>query len=170
MAHPEIEVLSEQLDELVASGVDDPDEALEIAALAGMLERLGADPALLAEALAWATDDGQAVLEEAWQIVDVEAFVEAIDACTGGDATEEEVEEAVLDFDELVAAATWCKKASLVKAAVRDVEAAIRMVPEAFAELASYGHALAALPNVASQLDLYGFWLAIADAGAYAEE
>lgn len=164
MTDPEIPVLSEQLDEILSTGIDDEEEALELAALAGMLLRKGADPALLAEADAWRKGAGSAFLEEAFEAVDVEAYVGTIEALMHEDATEEQVEEAVLDFDELVAAAVWAGKTKLVAAAAREVEQTIRLVPEIFAALAPVGKELARLRGVAERLEVYGWWLAIADA------
>ena len=49
----ELEVVLGQLDELLVQGAVDEDDALEIAALAGLAERLGADRAQLVDAIAW---------------------------------------------------------------------------------------------------------------------
>lgn len=170
MSPEERQVLADQLDELLASGLDDPEEALEVAAIAGMLERAGIDPRALADANAWRVGSGAALLDEAWDLVDVDAYVEAVDACASESATDEEVEEALLDLDELVAAAAWCGRTSLIKRATVEIERTIRDVPEPFAALASQGRELARLRAVAEQLDVYGFWLAVADAGEHLED
>jgi hypothetical protein len=166
----EIQVLSEQLDELLASGVDDEDDALEVAAIAGMLQRLGAPREALADAEAWRTGDGEALLDDAWDEVDPDELVDAVESVSVNEATEEEVEEAVLDFDELVAAAIWCGRADKVAKAAREVEQTIRLVPEPFASLSPMGRDLARLPTVAAQRDLYAFWMAVADAAAFMEQ
>jgi len=162
----EIEVLIDQLGEILAEGTDDPEEALEVAALAGMAERLGAPADALADALAWRDGPGAALLEEAWGAVDAEAYVDAIEGLAGEDATDEQVEEVLLDFDELCAAAVWCKRTALVRGIAKRVEDTVRMMPEVYASAAPFGRDLARLPAVATHIDAYGWWLAVADATA----
>ncbi|MCB9664052.1 MAG: hypothetical protein H6732_08050 [Alphaproteobacteria bacterium] len=170
MSPDELQVLVDQLDELLSSGLDDPEEALEVAAIAGMLARVGTPAATLAEAEAWRVGPGGALLDEAWDLVDADAYLEAIDDCASDRATDEEVEEALLDLDELVAAAVWCGRTSVVARVTASVERTIRDVPEPFAALAGQGRELARLRAVAEQLDVYGFWLAVADAGEHLDD
>ncbi len=160
----ELTVLIDQLDELLAEGTDDPEEALELAALAGMAERLGAAAPQLADVIAWRDGPGAALLSEAWALVDCEAYIDAIEGLAGVESTDEEVEEVLLDFDELCAAALWCGKAALVRDPARRVEETVRMMPEVYASAAAYGKDLARLAPVAQNLDVYGWWLAVADA------
>ncbi|MCB9682587.1 MAG: hypothetical protein H6733_14070 [Alphaproteobacteria bacterium] len=167
MSAQELAVLVDQLDEMLSSGVDDADDALEIASVAGMIARLEPRHPSLAGAVAWREDAGADLLAEAWEDLDVDELVASIDALVAGNPTEDEVEEAVLDFDELVAAAAWCGRSRTVVPFAVEVERTVRMVPEVFAPMAPFGLELARLPEVAQQLDLYGFWLAIADAGAH---
>lgn len=164
MTDPQIPILSEQLDEILTTGVDDEEEALEVAALAGMLARLGADRAMLADAEAWRRGAGAELLEEAFEAVDIDAYVEAVETALheGGDETT--IEDAVVDVDELVAAAVWSGRVRQVAAAARELEKTVRLVPEVFAHLAEQGRSLARLRGVAEHLDVYGYWLAIADA------
>lgn len=164
MTTSELTVLIDQLDELMAEGTDDPEEALELAALAGMAERLGARPEQLADAVAWKAGPGSALLAEAWALVDCEAYIDAIEGLAGEEATDEQVEEVLLDFDELCAAAVWCGKSAVVREAARRVEETVRMMPEVYASEAAYGKDLARLAPVAQNLDVYGWWLAVADA------
>lgn len=166
MNSSELTVLLDQLDELMAEGTDDPEEGLELAALAGMAERLGAKPEQLADAIAWREGAGSALLAEAWALVDAEAYIDAIEGLAGEESTDEEVEEVLLDFDELCAAALWCGKAALVRGAAKRVEDTVRMMPEVYASAAAYGKDLARLAPVAQNLDVYGWWLAVADATA----
>jgi hypothetical protein len=170
MERSELDVLMEQVEELLGGGIVDADEAIELASLAGMAERLGGRGAVLDEVAAWRADGGQEMLDEGWSEVDVDALVEAIDELSGGDASALELEEAVFDFDELVVAAVWCGQKARVRAAARKVEALVRLVPDVFADMAPYGAALAGLASVAEHLDVYGYWLAITDAAAYADE
>lgn len=166
MADDELSVVLAQLGELLAEGVDDEDDALEIAALAGLAERLGADKTALADALAWRDGPGADVLVTAWDQLDTDEITDAIEGCLGGDVTEEALEEAIFDLDELVCAAIWCGQGARVRGLAAAVEETIRLVPETFAPLAPYGADIARLPTVAHHFDLYGFWLAIADATA----
>jgi hypothetical protein len=163
---PELDVLVEQLDELLGEGVVDTEDALELAIVAGLAARLGAGPAL-ADADAWRVGPGAELVAELWDEVDADALVEAIDEVSGGSATDEEVEEALFDFDDLVAAALWCRKPEVVRAAARKVEALIRQVPDPFAPVADLAGPIARLPAVAEHLDLYGYWLAVSDAGVH---
>jgi hypothetical protein len=170
MERTELEVLLEQLEEMLGGGIVDADDALELAALAGLATRLGGSGGALDEVMNWRVTIGQPMLDEAWTLIELDDFIEAIDDCTGGDATELEIEEAVFDFDEVVAAAVWCGEEARVREAARKVEDLVRMVPDVFADLAPYGSEMAARPEVAQHLDVYGYWLALSDAGAYADE
>jgi hypothetical protein len=161
----ELEVVMGQLDELLSSGIDDEDDALEIACLAGTAYRLGADPAWLEDARVWRDGPGADLLESAFQLIDLEPLVERVDAVSCGDAeTDEEIEEAVFDFDDIVVAAIWCKAEAAVRDACQRVEQIIRMVPDLFADMAPYGKDLARRRAVVEAVDLYGYWFAIADA------
>lgn len=162
----ELDVLVEQLDELLGEGVVDAEDTLELAIVAGLAARLGAGKQL-ADAEAWRDGPGRELVAELWDEVDVDALVEAIDEVSGGDATDEEVEEALFDFDDLVAAALWCKKGAVVRAAARKVEGLIRQVPDPFACVSDLASPIARLPAVAQDLELYGYWLAVADSAVH---
>jgi len=164
----ELEVLLEQLDELLAEGAPDPDSALEIATVAGLAERLGASPDALRNATAWRTGPGGPLLEEAFAEVDVDELVETIDDVSGG-AENEEVDEAVSDFDDLVAAAVWAGMPEQVRGAARRVATIVRELPDPFAFLAYDGKTMARTRVVAEDPDLYDYWLAIADAEEWAD-
>ncbi len=104
----ELEVLLEQLDELLTEGAVDAEDALEIAVVAGLAHRLGAPAAALVDAEAWRAAAGRDLLAEVWEELDVDALlVEAIDAAATNELPEEEVEEALYDVDEVIAAAVW---------------------------------------------------------------
>ncbi|MEZ4235061.1 MAG: hypothetical protein R3F59_02640 [Myxococcota bacterium] len=162
----ELEVLIEQLDELLGSPIVEPDDALELATVAGLAARLGAGSDVLGDAIAWRDGDGRELLEEAWTLLDLEPLVEAVDACTGGGLSDDDVEEAVCDLDDIVAAAVWCGKRSAVKAAARRAAEIVREIPDPFAPLAQMAGLIAALPATAEDLGLYDYWLAVADARA----
>jgi hypothetical protein len=167
----ELEVLLEQLDELLGEGAVDADDALEIATVAGLVVRLGgATSPSVAAAMKWRAEGGDELLVQAFAELELDEIVDGLEAVLQGDVDEEAVEEAVYELDDLVAAAIW----SGHRAAVRDLalEAArtIRAVPEPFACLADFGAQMARLHTVAADLDLYDYWLAIADSGQYADE
>lgn len=161
----ELEVLIEQLDELLGEGAVDADDALEVAMVAGLASRLGASREVLAPAEAWRDGPGRALLDEAFDTLELEEVLGGIDAVLDGAASEEEVEEALYELDELVAAAVWCGRAADVRDAARDVARTIRQVPEPFAPLADLGVSMARLPSVGQDWDVYEYWMAVADAG-----
>lgn len=163
----EQEVLSEQLDELLGEGAVDADDALEIAMVAGMLDRLGTPPDRLAAAVAWRDGPGRELLDEAFDELELDELIEAIDGVLGGDADEDQVEEVLYDFDEVVAAAIWAGKGGVVRRAAHEVAQTIRQVPDPFAPLADVGSSMARLPAVGAHYDLYAFWMAVADAAAH---
>lgn len=164
----ELDVLIEQLDELLGGPILDEDDALEVAIVAGLAARLGAEPSTLADAVAWRDGPGAELLDSMWEQVDLEPLVEAVDAVTGGGRTEEEVEEAVYDVDDVVAAAVWCERTATVRAAARELASIVRGVPDVFSSISPIAGAVAATPSVAEHLGLYDYWLALSDAAMYA--
>jgi hypothetical protein len=158
-------LLLDQLDELLSEGIEDEEEALEAAALAGMLERAGGSAEELADVRAWRDGLGAELLAEAFDALDLDAYVDALDACTYGESADEEVEEAVWDLDEVAAAAVFCGRTPAVLPALRRAERLIRELPDAFAPLYEDAARLVRQPAVGRELDVYGFWLAIAEAG-----
>ena len=185
----ELAKLVEQLDELLGGPLVDPDDALELAIVAGLASRLGAPAEVMAPALAWRDGPGRELLAETWEQVDLSELLEALDDAIGhmegaasagpdkdegedegGDEDEDEgddpLENALYDLDDIVAAAIWCGKTSAVKAATREMARLVRQVPDPFVPLAPFAVEIARLPTVAQHLDLYDYWLAIADAPA----
>jgi hypothetical protein len=162
----ELDVLVEQLDELLGEPIVDEDDALEIATVAGLAHRLGASKEQLAGAIAWRDGAGVDLVRETWDAVDAAPILEELDGITGGGATDEQVEEALFDLDDLVAAAVWCGRRDAVRAAAREASKIVRGIPDVFVPLADLAVELAKLPTVARDIDLYDYWLAIADARA----
>jgi len=162
----ELDVLVEQLDELLGGPVVDEDDALELATVAGLAARLGATSEQLADANLWRDGVGQELLRETWDAVDAAPILEELEGVLSGDATDEQVEEALFDLDDLVAAAAWCGRRDAVRATAREAASLVRTVPDVFVSLADLAVELAKLPTVARDLDLYDYWLAVADAGA----
>ncbi len=161
----ELDVLIDQMDELLGEGIIDGSDALEFAMVAGLAARLGASPGAMEAANAWRTGPGAPLLDEIWAEVDPSEFVESLTACLEGDFDEAKIEEALLDFDELVAAAIWCRQIPRVRAAAAEVSDVVRDVPEAFAALAEMGVGMARSREVAEWAEVYAFWFAVADAG-----
>ncbi len=160
----ELEVLVEQLDELLADGARDVSDALELATVAGLAARLGAAPDVLAKAEAWRDGDGAELVEVLWDEIDLEALTGEIDGCLTGEAEDLQIEEALSDFDDVVAAATWCGKREVVLEAARDVAKTIRDAPGTFAGIIEAGTQMARLPAIGNDLGLYDYWFAVADA------
>lgn len=171
MAAPDDELgtLLEQLDEVLGEPILDGDDAFEVLVLAALAARLGASGGALEQVIEWRDGDGRELVDDAFLELDVEALAEAVEACLNGDADRDAVEEALLDVDEAVAAAIWCGKTVAVRSLAARVEDAVRQVPEVFAALSDDGREMARHPDVARWPDLYGFWLAVADAGVWAD-
>ncbi len=165
----ELDVLLEQLDELLGEPVVDAEDALEVAIVAGLAARLAPRGGVgsLVDAERWRAGDGRELLAETWDQVDLEPLLEALDEVTGGGATDEEVEEALFDVDDLVAAAIWCGRTDVVRAGARKTAEIVRQIPDVFAPVADLAKEIARLPAVAEHLDLYDYWLAVSDASAY---
>jgi len=162
----ELDVLVDQLDELLGEPIVDEDDALEVATVAGLAARLGALPEQLAAAVAWRDGDGRDLVHALWEAVDAEPLLEELDACTGGGNTDEEIEEALFDVDDLVAAGIWCGRRDAVRPVSRRAVQIVRSVPDVFAPLADLAVTIVKLPAVAEDLDLYGYWLDVAAAHA----
>lgn len=160
----ELEVLVEQLDELLEGGAMDADDAMEIAVVAGLAARLGASREVMAAAEAWRDGEGKELLEEAFDELELDEVLEAIDGVIDGQASEEEIEEAIYDFDDLVAAALWCKRPDVVRHHAHLVARTVRQVPDPFAAIADVGREMARLPSVGSYYEIYDYWMAVADA------
>lgn len=159
----ELSVLEGQIDELLGAGVVDGSDALELAICAGLAARLGAAPEALDGAADWRRGPGQRLLGEIWSEIDVDEYVDAIEGLLDSDADPEAVEEAIFDFDDLVAAAIWSGAVARVRPASRMVARHIRDVPEVFVGLRSFAVTMARSPAVVEHLDLYDYWLALAD-------
>lgn len=167
---PELEVLIDQLDELLAQDATHPIDAVEIATVAGLAARLGARSEVLAAAEDWRAGPGGPLLDEAFQHANsaLDDLVEQIDAASEGGAEEEVVDEAITDFDDLVAAAAWSGHTKAVRDAARHVADIVRTLPDVFAFLAPDARTMARTPAVAADPDLYDYWFALVDAGEWA--
>ncbi len=161
----ELNILLEQLEELLHDPILDGSDALEIAIVAGLAERLGAEQSALQGSVDWRDGEGKELLDEGFASLDLNELVAAVDGLVGGD--EEEVEEALSDFDDVVAACLWCGKGEHVREASKKVSLSIRQIPETFGCLASMGSSISALPAVGQNREIYDYWLAVAEAGQW---
>lgn len=187
----ELSQLVEQLDDILDRPIVDPDDALEVAIVAGLAHRLGAPSDTMAQAIAWRDGVGRELLEETWTEVDLAPLLETLDEVitSGGspaprpppsespedeeESDEEEgdpLENALFDIDDIIAAAIWCGRGRLVRKAARELAETIRQMPDSFVSLSPFASDLAKLPTIAEHLDLYDYWLAISDARALAGE
>lgn len=162
----ELDVLLEQLDELLGEGAVDVSDALEIATCAGLAQRLGASEAQLAAVDAWRIGPGEPLLDELFAEVDPEPLIDGVEGVLGREVEERELEEVVFDFDDLVAAAVWAGRRKALASAAKQVADTIRMSPDTFSPLASYGRDISRLPRVGEDYALYDYWMALADADA----
>ena len=160
----EVEVLVEQLEELLSGPVVDVEDAFEVAVVAGSAARLGADPMALREAEGWRDGPGATLLGELWRQVDPEPLLEALEGVSEGGASDEEVEEALFDVDDLIAAGIWCRQQDAVRPAAVRAERIVRELPDVFEGVADVARDLLRRREVAAELELYGYWLVIAQA------
>jgi hypothetical protein len=160
----ELEVLVEQLDKILTEPIVDIEDAFEVAVVAGLAARLGASVGSLAEAQVWRDSAGKLLLDEVWEQVDEGPLIEALDACTEGASAEAKVEDSLYDVDDLIAAAVWCQRRDRVQDIARQALNIVQFVPDVFAPFAEVAGRMSRLPSIARDLDLYGYWLAVADA------
>lgn len=165
MSASELEVLLEQIGELLAEGTEDGEDAIELASVAGLAARMGASSADLAEVTAWRDGPGAALIDEGWDTIELDTFIEDVDAVCDGEASDEEIEEAIWEVDDLAAAAIWTRRTAKVLPVVKKVARTVRDAPDTFAHLADFAGDVLKLPNVAFDLDAYDFWVAVAQAG-----
>ena len=161
----ELDILESQLEEILEEGATDPEDALEIALVAGTAARMGADSELLADAIAWRDGPGKGLLVEAFGLLDVEEIQGALDGVLDGESSEEEIEDALYDIDELVAAAIWCGQVKAVRDLARGAQTSVEMAPELFAHLAPVAKDYTNQGWFGEHYTVYGFWSAVANAG-----
>jgi len=166
----ELDVLLEQVGEMLAEWPSDGEDAVELATVAGLAARLGASASDLEEAEVWRDGAGSAILEEGWAEVDIDDLVEGVEAVCNGMADTNAVEEAVYEFDDHVAAAVWSNCPHHVRKATTRVSHAVRDLPEVFAGLSEFASQLASLEAVSRDIDLYDYWIAIAQAREWTDE
>jgi len=163
-------ILVDQLRDSLDNVSKDEDDAIELAVLAGLLARMETPTPEVDEARLWArSEEGKELLKSAFDELDLEGMLQSIEDVLDGNVADEDVEEAVFDFDDVVAAAIWCGQTAKIRAAAKQVAASVRQVPEPFAALSDFAKGVARLRAVAQDLDVYDYLLAIADAGEWKE-
>lgn len=163
----ELGALRDQLDEVLQEPILDADDALEVAILAGLVERLGGRGEAVDAARKW-RDESEDLIEELWQDFDESELIAGIEEVLIADAEEDDVEEAILDVDEHITAAIWCGHPGAVRSLAESVEKSIQAVPDPFASLADVGVEFSRMAGVAEERELYAFWFAIADSARWA--
>ena len=133
MSNEEIVVLRQQLSE----ALDVADDAVELASLAGMLVRLGDDDAVVRRAATW-RDGSLDEVDLAFDGVDFDELVEDIAEAVGRNAADDEVEEALFDFDEMAIGAWWAGQADRFEAAGQKLVATVSGASGNFKPLAKY--------------------------------
>ena len=160
MASEEILVLRQQLGEALEAG-DDP---VELSSLVGMLVRLGDDDATIKRAVKWKEVSLDAV-DVAFDGVDFDEFVEDIAEAVGRNAADDEVEEALFDFDEMAIAAWWVGQADRFEAAGQKLVETVQGAPSNFKSLARYAIYMSDKSNDMGGMDHFAYWRAIAETG-----
>jgi hypothetical protein len=150
----------------MGEGIVDAEDALELADLAELATRLGGKGEVLDRAVEW-RQGGRDLLAQAFDELDLDEVLTGIDGVLEGGVEVEIVEEALYELDDVVAAAVWAGQRTAVRKAALAVAKTIREVPEPFAPLAEYASQMARSPAIAADLDLYEYWLAVADAGQW---
>ena len=159
----ELQVLIEQLSELLSDTIEDSDDALELCQLAGMVARLDASASILKRANEWRDGIGADRIEDGWCYFDSVEMTDTLALLVQGELDAHAAEELVFDVDEWVAAAVWCGEQDVVKGLTEALASAIRTTPTVFQSLANTGAQMASSRAVAEALEVYDFWLALAD-------
>lgn len=162
----ELEVLVEQLDELLGEGSFDYEDALEVASVAGLVVRLKSDHEVMIRANEWRDGPAEELLSDAFDRFEYAEILAGLEAVLSPDAEEETVEEALYEVDEAIAAALWCNRRDAVRDLAIEADRLIRQIPEPFSQVADLGVAMARLPAVGLEYEVYAFWMAVADAGS----
>jgi hypothetical protein len=82
----ELAALSEQLDEVLQEPILDGEDAIEVAILAGLVERLGGRGESVDAARKWRDEDGVDLLEEFWADFDESDLIAGVEEVLVGDA------------------------------------------------------------------------------------
>ena len=145
MSAAELRLVQEQLNTLLAQGEWDSEEAVEVATLAGVLERAGSVGHWTERARTWRDARARALLDEGLDEVDTESLLTAM-ADNAGEV--ERLDDALFDLDEALVAFWWAGRAAEVQPVSALAAELVRTIPSAFADLAAYASDLLGLPGV----------------------
>lgn len=161
----ELEVLLEQLDEILGEPIVHADDAVEVCTVGGLALRLGASESDLEDLRTWLEEGGGELAREGLEEADWEGMVEALDGLW--DATDSDVEDRLSDFDDVVAACALLGCEPLAREHAKKVAKLIRTVPDPFAFMAATASVMLRCAMVGRDLELYDYWVAIAEAEAW---
>lgn len=157
------DVLVQQIRELMAERIEDADGAMELATVAGLAARLGVSSPVLERAETWCRGSGAPLLLDGLSAVDLDVLVEELELVIDANAPSREVEDALFDVDEVLAAAVWAGQALAVQQAGQAIAALVANAPALFSEMADEASELIQTQSVASQAEVYAYWYTIAD-------
>ena len=157
------DVLVQQLSELLADRIVDADGAMELATVAGLASRLGVSSPILDRAETWCRGSGASLLLDGLSAVDLDILVEELELVVGANAPAREIEDALFDVDEVLAAAVWAGQGAAVQEAGHAIAALVANAPSLFAEMAAEASELVRTESVSSEAGIYAYWYAIAE-------
>lgn len=134
MMKNDLEMLVEQLDSALQEP-QTPEEAFEIALLAGLLARLGPEHPLLSRAAEWRDGPGRSLLVLAWEDLELDAIEQPLLQVQEDDASDELLN-SLFDYDEVCAAAAWCGESPRLEQSLELVLRTLRASPEPWRPLA----------------------------------
>ena len=97
--------------------------------------------------------------------IDLDILVEELELVVGSNAPAREVEDALFDVDEVLAAAVWAEQGAAVQTAGETITALVASAPDLFAEMAQEASELLQTQSVSSHAEIYAYWYAIAALG-----
>ena len=159
------DVLVQQIRELMEERIDDADGAMELATVAGLASRLGVSSPVLERAETWCRGSGASLLLDGLSAVDLDVLVEELELVIDANAPAREVEDALFDVDEVLAAAVWAGQGAAVQEAGQAIAELVSRTPALFVDMAVEASDLVQTHSVSSQADVYAYWYAIADLG-----
>lgn len=158
MSNEEIEILRQQLTDAIAAG----DDAVELSSLAGMLMRLGDTGPVLTTAVQW-RDGALDTIDLAFDDVDFGELVEDITEAVGRNAADEEIEEALFDFDEIAVGAWWAGQADRFDSAGQILVDTITSAVDIFKPMSRYAEDMADKSTLMGATTEFSYWVAIAN-------
>ncbi len=135
----ELDVLVAQLQELLAGGAEDGEDALELAEIAGLVARLDPTAFVLEEAEVWRDEHGTELLDEGWEDFDAVELFDEIERCVARVPDADLLEEVLSDLDDAVCAAVWCGRPHVVAGVAAQLAELVRRNAAVFTTVAELG-------------------------------